>query len=49
VAALFNAAQFAAFSIASVVAPILAVARPSVSMLLLPRISRELSQGYPPR
>jgi O-antigen/teichoic acid export membrane protein len=46
VAALFNAAQFAAFSIASVVAPILAVARRSVSMLLLPRMSRELSLGY---
>jgi O-antigen/teichoic acid export membrane protein len=47
VAALFNAAQLAAFSIASVVAPILAVARRSVSMLLLllPRMSRELSQG----
>jgi O-antigen/teichoic acid export membrane protein len=44
-AALFAPAQYAAFSVAAVVAPLVMVARKSVSFVLLPRMSREHSRG----
>lgn len=45
VAAMFLPTQFAAFSVASVVAPLIMVARRAVSFVLLPRMSRDQSAG----